>query len=174
MTGDRVDVRYLKHPATPHWHHPTVRLGADHHGTWLGCPEGAVLRRGTEAPVLNPAAFVQLIVPDAWWSLLYNGPGARYEAYVDIVTPAVWRDSVVEMVDLDLDVVRTGSGEVEVLDDDEFAEHQATLDYPPELVDGARRSTMDVYRALLAGDEPFHDVAAGWHRRYLETATDPA
>ena len=38
------------------------------------------------------------------------------------------------MIDLDLDVVRFRDGRVEVLDEDEFGQHQATLGYPPHMI----------------------------------------
>lgn len=42
------------------------------------------------------------------------------------------------MVDLDLDVVRRFDGSAEILDEDEFAEHQVRYGYPPE---GSRGTT---------------------------------
>jgi uncharacterized protein len=44
------------------------------------------------------------------------------------------------MVDLDLDVVRRFDGSAEILDEDEFAEHQARYGYPPEVTGHAERA----------------------------------
>jgi predicted RNA-binding protein associated with RNAse of E/G family len=45
--------------------------------------------------------------------------------YIDITTVPRWvSGDQVEMVDLDLDVIRRFDGPAEILDEDEFAEHQ--------------------------------------------------
>ena len=46
----------------------------------------------------------------------------------------------VEMVDLDLDVVRGFDGSAQILDEDEFAEHQVRYGYPPEVTGHAERA----------------------------------
>lgn len=65
------------------------------------------------------------------------------------------------MVDLDLDVARLRSGAVRVLDEDEFAEHQVALGYPPELIEGALAACERVRRMIERNEEPFATVAAG-------------
>ena len=62
------------------------------------------------------------------------------------------------MVDLDLDVVQRGDGEIEVHDEDEFAHHQVALGYSSAMVEGALKATSAVVAALEAGDEPFGSV----------------
>ena len=63
------------------------------------------------------------------------------------------------MVDLDLDVVVTREGHLYVDDEDEFAEHQVALGYPPEVIDLARRAC---HRGLSArievGAEPWRSA----------------
>jgi len=54
------------------------------------------------------------------------------------MAPSLWDGTVVTSVDLDLDVIRTFSGETKLLDEDEFEEHQIELGYPEVLVVQAR------------------------------------
>jgi hypothetical protein len=86
--------------------------------------------------------------------------------YIDITTPAQWSADgmTVTMVDLDLDVLRRWDGRVDVDDEDEFAEHQVALGYPPELIELAERSCAERRAALAQGDEPF----AGLHHAWLD------
>ncbi|MXY72774.1 MAG: DUF402 domain-containing protein, partial [Dehalococcoidia bacterium] len=65
------------------------------------------------------------------------------------------------MVDLDLDVARLRSGAVRVLDEDEFAEHQVALAYPPALIEGALDACERVRGMIERNEEPFATVAAG-------------
>ena len=52
------------------------------------------------------------------------------------------------MIDLDLDVARTWSGQVEILDQDEFELHQKTLQYPRDIIARAE-STADLVANLV-------------------------
>ena len=66
------------------------------------------------------------------------------------------------MVDLDLDVVRwRDSGSVEVIDEDEFAEHQVAYAYPDHVVANARGAA-DHLAARLSTHEPFAHAYQRW------------
>jgi protein associated with RNAse G/E len=78
-------------------------------------------------------------------------PEQAFELYVDITTPAVWDDDVVTAVDLDLDVIRRFDGSWFVDDEDEFAEHQVTYGYPPELVADAEAECARVAAEIRSG-----------------------
>ncbi len=119
-----------------------------------------------EPPVRIPHSFVTLVPPNAWWEVEFYAAHPLWELYVNIGTPCEWEGSAVRQVDLDLDVVRTRAGSIEVLDEDEFADHQLRFGYPPALIEGARRATAEVIDLLTRGAEPF-DAAAG---RWLKAA----
>ncbi len=83
--------------------------------------------------------------------------------YVDIATTATWVDEQrVEMVDIDLDVVRYQDGSVELLDEDEFLDHQERFNYPAWLVDRARTTAAELVLKVEAGAEPFGSAPATW------------
>lgn len=157
-----VRVRFTKWGGQPHWRYDMHRLGEDEHGVWLWAPAGIEAQRGHEPPKTISYAFVKLIPHDGWFTAIWNAAG-RYEVYVDIGTPAVWTEDRVEMIDLDLDVVRLRkNGSVHVLDEDEFLEHQVALSYPPHIVDRARATTALLALAVAEHREPFGDVGTRW------------
>jgi hypothetical protein len=166
---DVVHVEFSKWGGLPHWHLDMRRLGSDEHGTWLGAGRGSRMSRpGT---VVNfTYASVAVVADGQPWLAFFNEPdsGARVSVYVDITTPAVWDGDVLGVVDLDLDVVRTWTGDVKVLDEDEFAEHQVSLAYPAEVIELARQSCAGVLAAVQAGDEPYGQRGAGWLSRFTE------
>ena len=103
---------------------------------------------------------------------------------VDIATPGEWDGTVLRAVDLDLDVIRrsptppvstrtaptnlpAGPGEIFVDDEDEFAEHQVSFGYPPDVVAAARAGSDEVLAAVRAGLAPYD----GTHRRWLAELT---
>ena len=164
-TSDVVTVDFRKYPDTPHWRFDMYRLGADEFGTWLWAPAGSQAQRGSEPSKKFKSMNVKVIVEGAWWTAIWNdAPRDRHEEelYVDIATPPEWTESSVRLIDLDLDVSRRFDGTVEVLDEDEFAEHQVTLDYPERLVDQARTTTARLFLDVRNRVEPFGEVAEHW------------
>ena len=69
--------------------------------------------------------------------------------YVNMATPATWRDGTLRFVDLDLDVIWRVSGEVVLDDEDEFMLHQTRFAYPSDLIAQVWRSSEEV-RAMIA------------------------
>jgi protein associated with RNAse G/E len=164
----RVTVQYFKWPDDPHWRHELVWLGEDEHGTWLGAPQGAVVQRGSEPALSVQRPFTQLIRSGAWWSLIRRAETTEFPVYVDVATPPVWEaPDRVTLVDLDLDVVRTSGGSVEVLDEDEFEEHLHRHRYPERVVTAARLAAAELAAAIRQRSEPFESVSLSWLGRVL-------
>ena len=159
--GDCVDVVATTWGGRPHWTYPARLLGEDEHGTWLGSRAGTHHARpgmsfesGVDVAHLVPAgsaACYPTLHAPAWC-----------EVYVDVATPPTWDRARVRptlrYVDLDLDVVRLPSGQVYVDDEDEFAEHRASLGYPPEVVALALASCAAVTAAVTAWTAPYDGV----------------
>jgi predicted RNA-binding protein associated with RNAse of E/G family len=166
--GDPVHIDFRKWPDRLHWQFTMRRLGEDEHGLWVWAPAGTAAQRGEEAPQTFRSTAVKLITPDRWWTAIWNEAGTQ-ELYVDISTPVSWNGNRATFVDLDLDVTRNRtSGEISVLDEDEFRDHQVRYAYPPNIVDKARTATARVAVELERGVEPFGEVAARWMRVAIE------
>jgi protein associated with RNAse G/E len=58
----------------------------------------------------------------------------------DILAAAHLDGGTLRWIDLDLDVEVFEDGRVELVDEDEFEEHQRRFGYPAEVIEGARRS----------------------------------
>ncbi len=158
-----VTVQYFKYPDILHWRHDMRYLGEDEHGVWLGAPAGSTVQRGTEPSLTWPTPFVQLVPHRGWFTLLGNPQESKHSIYVDVVTEPQWTSSNrIEMVDLDLDVVRDCSGMVRLLDEDEFLTHQATLEYPEWMVQKARVTAVELVLAAEQMAEPFGDTPQRW------------
>jgi protein associated with RNAse G/E len=163
MAGE-VRVVYRKYDGSLHWHTTMRWLGEDEHGIWTGSPPMSTMRKGDGPVVTFAHAQVMLFPRDAWWTAAFNDAPAKTEIYCDITTPVRWPTaSEVTMIDLDLDVCRTRGGPVELLDADEFAEHQVSYGYPAEVISAAEQSAGWLQVALKARREPF----ASSYRQYL-------
>jgi uncharacterized protein len=158
-----IRVIYRKYDGSLHWHMELGRLGTDEHGTWLGAPAGSLCQRGSEEPVTFPQAYVLLIPRAGGWTMTCNAEPCWTELYIDITTEPRWTaGDQVEMVDLDLDVIRHFDGSAEILDGDEFAEHQARYGYPPEVISDAERAASALLGAVTSCTEPFGQVCRDW------------
>jgi uncharacterized protein len=156
-------VVFRKYDDSLHWHATLRRLGEDEHGVWLGARAGTLWQRNTEEPVAMNHAHVSLFPRDAWWVASFNSAPAALDIYCDITDAPVWPTAQeVTMVDLDLDVIRVrATGAVEVIDEDEFAEHQVRYAYPDDVIRRARDAA-DHLAAMLNCDEPFTAAYRPW------------
>jgi protein associated with RNAse G/E len=164
-----VRVVYRKYDGSLHWNHPALRLGSDQHGLWLGVPLGTLVHKGE--PEWGPveAPFVLLMPAAGWWTATFNAEPHRTEIYCDITTVPHWRTpDEITMVDLDLDVRRRRAGQVELLDEDEFAEHRVRFGYPAGVVDAARAAAGWLFTAVRDRVEPFDTASAPWLARVTE------
>ncbi|EWT03129.1 hypothetical protein N865_01525 [Intrasporangium oryzae NRRL B-24470] len=160
--GDAVHGRFSKWGGGRHWEWTARYLRADEHGHWFFAPAGTVCSRPGVCFVAEDP-WVSLVPRDAGWVAGFYPRSKPISLYVDMATPATWRQLApavweVTMVDLDLDVVLRREGHLFVDDEDEFAVHQVDLDYPPEIIELARRTSDVVYDAIASGVEPFATV----------------
>lgn len=161
-----VAIRFSKWDGSPHWAYDGSYLGSDEHGAWLWVPEGAPLVRPGRS-MTSPHDGVLCIPPRHGHVLTTNAAPHEIRHYVDITTVPVWhRDgaglATVSMVDLDLDVVERRDGHTYVDDEDEFADHQAAMGYPPELVTAAQGECDRVLTLVETAAEPYATVAEQW------------
>lgn len=168
IVGDRIQQRYRKYDSTPHWRFDSAYLGSDAHGIWVGGAPGDVFERPGRR-FLADAHYVTLIPDDLFVATFNSSSRAVHsEIYVDVMSLPQWQGSLVEAIDLDLDVVRRFSGEVRIADEDEFAEHQIAFGYPPELIDLVRDTADRLLTAVRDGEEPFATVGFEWLAQCVE------
>ncbi len=151
-----IRVVYRKYDGSLHWHMTMQLLGEDQHGVWTGAAPPSTMRKGTGPAITFQHAQIMLFPRDTWWTAAFNDAPAPTEIYCDITTPARWPSSdEVTMIDLDLDVCRRRGGPVELLDADEFAEHQIRYGYPADVISKAEQSAAWLQAALTDRREPF-------------------
>jgi hypothetical protein len=156
-----VSVVFTKWGDRPHWHFECPRLGEDAFGVWLVGPPGTRLQRADEPPIAHRHGFVQLIPYTGEWIASFDFDD-WCEVYVDVTTAPVWDGGIVTCVDLDLDVIRRRDGRIELLDEDEFLEHQVRYGYPAAVIERARATADWLLEAVAARREPFGSTGAAW------------
>lgn len=155
-------VEWLKWPRTPYRSTPMTRLGDDEHGTWLFAPLGAAASYAGRGAAPLPVNFLT-VVPDgdAGWiaTWMWGNADVDIDLYVDIVHAPSWTSpGRLEVVDLDLDVIRLRDGTVFLDDEDEFAANATALGYPADVVAGARAAADHALAAVAARTPPFGEA----------------
>lgn len=175
--GDTVTVRYTKWDGTRHWTYPATYLGDDEFGRWVGCPVGTTVDK-PERTFVSPIPFAVVFPPAGRWTPCFNADDPTVTStaiYTDITNRPQWSVGPdgwsVTMVDLDLDVLKRRDGSVVVDDEDEFADHQVAMDYPPDVVARARVDCANVFMAMERGDEPYRSVGRDWLDRFIASST---
>ena len=159
---EKVVVQYYKNPDLVHWGFDGYLLGDDEHGLWVGLPAGTNRWKGEARQAPSGEDAVMCFPHEGWWTLHFSGSARPVTHFVDITTQPVMADGRIEMIDLDLDLLVTGDGEVLIEDEDEFEHHQVLYRYSQEMIDKARAETQRIEGLLRGGQEPFFAVAAAW------------
>ena len=173
--NELIRLTYRKYDGSLHWHGVMRRLGEDEHGLWLGWGRNMVMRRGTEPPTTMRAAHVQLIRREDWWCGAFHAPPRPNDVYCDITTVAERTASdEITLIDLDLDVLRYRDGNPpEIVDEDEFLEHQVRYAYPPEVIAKARATADALLVSVQQNAEPFNSAYQKWLSLVEDVEGDP-
>jgi hypothetical protein len=171
-------LRWRKWDGTPHWQHELELLGEDDTGTWFGQREGSPSSRPGASELVR-ADNAWNVVPGRGWTVRFfratAGGGWKVPPsvvgtlglYSDIGT-AIELDAAareITGIDLDLDVIRIGDRLV-LDDEDEFAEHRASMGYPDDIAAAAEQDARAVLSLVRAGAPPFDGRAADWLARF--------
>lgn len=156
-----VQVISQKYDGTPHRRFRGQRLGEDDHGVWIGRPTGTVTTFGAGSARTATQPAVHLIPRDGWWRAAF-GLTANIPVYCDVTTVSEWRNGLVTMIDLDLDVLRLADGTVYLDDEEEFIEHQVMYGYPPGVIKAAEAVAQELLEAVRSGDGPFGGAHEHW------------
>jgi hypothetical protein len=159
-TRYRIDAR--KYPDHLHWQYEILYLGEDDHGLWLHLPSGTPARKGVAPEQVIEPGFVALVPANDPWIVEFYLNHPWHLIYVNIGTVPVVSGVTVHQIDLDFDVVLTTEGEVVVLDEDEFVEHQERYGYPKEIIELALTATGEAQARLERRLPPFDGVADRW------------
>ncbi|MDR1991495.1 MAG: DUF402 domain-containing protein [Mycoplasmataceae bacterium] len=72
-----------------------------------------------------------------WYNMIVSKKGKKYYYYINIASPFLIEEDVIKYIDFDLDyrIPDARSAKINLLDVDEFNEHQIKYKYPKNLVD---------------------------------------
>jgi uncharacterized protein len=156
VAGSRILLRATKYDGTAHWIQPFRVVSDD--GTLL------VTQYRARTPIYTSRGEFRsqydsrvYFWRDRWYNIFrLSRPGCPLALwYCNVTTPPVFDGCQIGYVDLDLDVAVKANGLIELLDEDEFAEHQRTYDYPAHVIANAEQAARDVSELARRRGFPF-------------------
>lgn len=108
-----------------------------------------VIRRGTIS--------YEYFWTDRWYNVFrfHEPDGTFRNYYCNISMPPIVRGSVLDYVDLDIDIVVDGQGCRTILDEDEFRENAVRFGYPPKIHSMAARAVEELTGLIENRSFPF-------------------
>lgn len=156
--GARILLRATKFDGAAHWIQPFQVVSDD--GTLLVAQYRArtpiyTSRGEFRSPYDSRVYFWR----DRWYNVFrLSRPGCQLALwYCNITTPPTFDGCQLGYVDLDLDVAVRPNGCIQLLDEDEFEEHQRKYGYPVETVEKAEAAAREVMRLARCGAFPFSE-----------------
>jgi hypothetical protein len=170
MPNHRVlEVRGFKWPRRPTGVAVACLLGEDAFGRWLGVARGTPWWAADRSRSgVFKGSFVKLVPSGTFWTACFNPIDPVVD--VDIVLPVRWVDGALEEVDLELDILRSADGSVQVRDRDAFTRLQEAWAMPDDVAKQAEETCERVRARVERGAEPFDSVGRTWLSRFLAEA----
>lgn len=159
--GALVVARAWKFDGSPHWVVPGFYLGQDEFGHWLHQPAGSLVSRPGTAHLAATSALCLIPHRGDWVATMYSDTAEDFDVYIDLSSNVGWlpmkRDAwEVNSIDLDLDVIRSRSKGTFLDDEDEFAEHALSMEYPQKLQDSIRDTSEKLLDSVAKNSPPFN------------------
>ena len=94
---------------------------------------------------------------DRWYNVFrfHEPDGAFRNYYCNICMPARIQDSILQYVDLDIDIVVDHAGRIEILDEEEFAENAERFGYSPAVHTKLSEAVAELTVLIELGKFPF-------------------
>lgn len=154
--GDRILLRATKYDGTAHWIQPFSVLADD--GTLITAQYRArtpiyTSRGEFRSPYDSRVYFWR----DRWYNVFrLSKPGCALALwYCNVTTPPTFDGCQIGYVDLDLDVSVRPNGCIDLLDEDEFEEHQRKYGYPEDVVRNAEAAAIELAGLARRRQFPF-------------------
>lgn len=108
---------------------------------------------------------VSFFIPKQWFNVvaLIEETGVRY--YCNIASPLYLNGNVLTYIDYDLDVIQLPSGEVQVVDQEEYERHKSLYHYSPMVNEKVQQGLEEVLDRVDKQRPPFDDEAVRQYYR---------
>lgn len=156
--GSRALLRATKYDGTAHWIQP-FQVVSDDGNLIIASYKARTPIYTSRGEFRSPYDSRVYFWRDRWYNVFrLSRPGCQLALwYCNVTTPPSYDGQQIGYIDLDLDVTVRPNGCIELLDQDEFDEHQKRYGYPQSVIDQAEQAARDVAELARAGGFPFSE-----------------
>ncbi len=156
--GSRALLRATKYDGTAHWIQP-FQVVSDDGNLLITSYRARTPIYTSRGEFRSPYDSLVYFWRDRWYNVFrLSRPGCALALwYCNVTTPPTFDGRQIGYVDLDLDVTVRPNGCIELLDRDEFEEHQHIYDYPPEVIEHAEEAARELMRMARCNAFPFSE-----------------
>lgn len=95
--------------------------------------------------------------PDRWYNIITMIRKTGIYYYCNLASPSLYDGEAIKNIDYDLDVKVFPDGKVDILDEDEYEEHSAEMQYGPVVENIVETSLQKLLHIIDAKQEPFNE-----------------
>lgn len=152
--GSRALLRAIKYDGTAHWIQP-FQVVSDDGNLLIASYRARTPIYTSRGEFRSPYDSLVYFWRDRWFNVFrLSRPGCGLALwYCNVTTPPTFDGQQIGYIDLDLDVTVRSNGGIELLDQDEFDEHQKIYGYPDEVIAQAEDAAREII--LLAEENGF-------------------
>lgn len=154
--GSRALLRAIKYDGTAHWIQP-FQVVSDDGNLLITSYRARTPIYTSRGEFRSPYDSLVYFWRDRWFNVFrLSRPGCGLALwYCNITTPPTYDGQQIGYVDLDLDVTVRSNGQIELLDEDEFEEHQRRYGYPQDVIARAEAAAQEVISMAETKAFPF-------------------
>src|SRR5512139_2659698 len=156
--GSRILLRATKYDGTAHWIQP-FQVVSDDGNLLVASYRARTPIYTSRGEFRSPYDSLVYFWRDRWYNVFrLSRPGCNLALwYCNVTTPPSYDGSQIGYIDLDLDVTVRANGCVDLLDEDEFEDHQKFYGYPESVIAEAERAAGDLMHLARARAYPFSE-----------------
>jgi len=149
-------LRAIKYDGTAHWIQP-FQVVSDDGNLLITSYRARTPIYTSRGEFRSPYDSLVYFWRDRWFNVFrLSRPGCGLALwYCNITTPPTYDGQQIGYVDLDLDVTVRSNGQIELLDEDEFEEHQRRYGYPQDVIARAEAAAQEVISMAETKAFPF-------------------
>ncbi|MGE3075644.1 MAG: DUF402 domain-containing protein [Dehalococcoidia bacterium] len=156
--GSRALLRATKYDGTAHWIQP-FQVVSDDGNLLITSYKARTPIYTSRGEFRSPYDSLVYFWRDRWFNVFrLSRPGCQLALwYCNVTTPPSYDGQQIGYIDLDLDVTVRPNGCIELLDQDEFEEHQKLYGYPESVIEQAELAAQEVANLAKSDAFPFSE-----------------
>ena len=153
--GSPVQIHCYKHDGTLHRVWNKINFSKEIDGNLILANTRAMVIESDGRRWFAKEPAITIFLKDKWYNVICMLRSGGVHFYCNLASPFLIEDNVITYIDYDLDVIRTNTGDVKILDENEYKLHKMVMQYPDDLAKIIEEQMNEVVELAKSGKFPF-------------------